>query len=447
MVDDALSNVPARGAPADFDAIVLGAGVSGLVSASLLSQHGTSRVLVVDAYGRVGGNHINIDHGEYTFDVGSFVFQDDSPLLQHFPELLPHYEPIVPSWGKLNPQGRITRYPFSIRDDLFAAGLGGCLAMLLSAARARLGGSDEIRTAADFARYWLGAKFLHRSGLRSYMERFCGMPIENIDRRFAEKRMMWIAEHGRLGEQARRLLRSVKTPTAPQVSNQQLVRPRAGFTELYGPAVERLERAGVTFLLGADLKGLAKVQESFILDVGEQQISAPRVISTIPVDHALELCRLTSGPSLPTVTLISLFFSFSGARGFDHSIMYNFSHSGAWKRLTMHSDFYGEVADREYFAVEVIASRVGNSTELAESDFREHVAANGLFDGELVLEGAHTLAHAYPIYTEGSADRADVAITNLRDFGVESFGRQGGFQYQPTARVSTQEAEAALARR
>ena len=35
-------------------------------------------------------------------------------------------------------------------------------------------------------------------------------------------------------------------------------------------------------------------------------------------------------------------------------------------------------------------------------------------------------------------------MAELREWGVESFGRQGGFQYQPTARVSTKEAEVAL---
>jgi hypothetical protein len=65
----------------------------------------------------------------------------------------------------------------------------------------------------------------------------------------------------------------------------------------------------------------------------------------------------------------------------------------------------------------------------------------------LQLEGSHTLQTAYPIYVEGAAQRADEAIQSLQHFGVESFGRQGGFDYQPTARVSTLQAEASLAPR
>jgi len=127
--------------------------------------------------------------------------------------------------------------------------------------------------------------------------------------------------------------------------------------------------------------------------------------------------------------------------------LYNFSHDGAWKRLTMYSDFYGRAAGREYFAVEVLADRAAHDVERAAVDFRAHTKANALFEGDLELIGSHLLRHAYPIYTEGSGDRAEAAIAQLRDFGLESFGRQGGFQYQPTARVSTLEAEAALRQR
>jgi hypothetical protein len=146
------------------------------------------------------------------------------------------------------------------------------------------------------------------------------------------------------------------------------------------------------------------------------------------------------------VPLIRLHLSLAGDRGFPQSVLYNFSHDGAWKRLTMHSDFYGKADGREYCSVEVIADRVAGSVEAAEKDFRGHTSANGLFDGDLRLEGCHVLPHAYPIYTERAGDRAARSIAALREFGVESFGRQGGFVYQPTARVSTLEAEAALRR-
>lgn len=428
------------GEPA-HDAIVLGAGMSGLVSASILLDQGSGRVVVIDEYDHVGGNHIDRTTGGYTFDVGSFIFQDDSPLLKHFPELLPLYVPIVPTWGKLNPQGVITRYPFSVRDDFLAAGPAECLWMLLSAATARLRRRRQ-RTAKDFAQYWIGSRLLHRSGLANYMARFCGLPPEQIDIVFARKRMLWISEHASV----RNVLRSVLRPPTDQGApvNRQLVRPREGFTTLYSPAVRHLENDGVTFSLGVAPRRIRRDDTgTFHVDVGDRQFSATRLVSTIPVDRACELAGMSRAP-LPTVTLISLFFSFTGERGFEQPILYNFDHTGAWKRLTVYSDFYGPHDGREFFAVEVIAGQVRESVEEAEADFRRHVSANRLFAGDLRLEGTHTLHNAYPIYTGGAATRAGESIAALRELGVESFGRQGAFEYQPTARVSTVQAEEAL---
>lgn len=329
-----------------YDAIILGAGISGLVAASILSKAGYERILVVDEYDHVGGNHIDRAVGDYTFDIGSFIFQDDSPLLAHFPEILALYVPIEPSWGRLNPQGVVTRYPISIRDDLVAAGPFEWTRVLLSVAFARVF-SRKLSNARDFAQYWIGARLVYRSGLGNYMKRFYGLPAEKIDIRFAEQRMLWIKEHASLKGAFRRWV----LPAPKSAPNQQLARPRKGFAHLYKPAVEGLKQKGVAFRLGAKMENLEKRGGAFLLTTDSNCVSATRIVSTIPLQHIQNLCGMTSENGLTTVTLITLFFSFSGNRGFNDSVLYNFSHGGSWKRLTVYSDFYGKQGGREFFAV------------------------------------------------------------------------------------------------
>ncbi len=426
----------------NYDVIVIGAGISGLVAASVLLKDGYRRVLVVDEYDHVGGNHIDYSVGGYTFDIGSFIFQDDSPLLAHLPEILPLYVPINPSWGRLNPQGMVTQYPISIRDDIIAAGPVEWVRILSSVLFARIF-RRRLRNARDFAQYWIGAYLLHRSGLGNYMKRFYGLSAEKIDLEFAQKRMLWIKEHASLRGAFRRWV----MPAPKSAPNQQLARPRGGFAHLYQGAVQRLERSGVTFFLGAKMQSLQKQDGVLFIDTEGRRVAASRVVSTIPLANIKKLCGLPSDEGLLTVTLISLFFSFSGDRGFKDPILYNFSHTGAWKRLTVYSDFYGRSDGREYFGVEVNADHVLGSVETAEHDFRQHTSANGLFTGDLRLEGSHIVSNAYPVYSDKADERAANAIAALRTLGIESFGRQGGFDYQPTARVSTLHAEAALARK
>jgi protoporphyrinogen oxidase len=426
----------------DYDALVLGAGISGLVAASVLLRQGCGNVLVVDEYEHLGGNHIDVTCGEFTFDIGSFIFQDDSPLLHHFPELLPHYVAIDPTFGRLNPQRVVTRYPISIEDDLLAGGPLELGRILASVAAGRL--FHRKRTdARTFARYWIGDRLLRRSGLEHYMQRFYGVPADQIDIRFAESRMLWIREHAMVSTHLRRLLQKSTGKTVGP-TNTQLARPREGFAPLYAAARLRLEQMGARFMLGTSLESLEKDGAGFTLTAGGGAVTADRVVSTIPIPQVEALCGLKTSPDLRTTTLLSLFFSFEGERGFPHSVLFNFSHGGAWKRLTMYSDIYGRVQGREYFAAEVNADGPEVDVAAAAEAFRRHATDNGVFTGDLRLEGSHALSTGYPIYTAGAGERAEEARKRLRVFGVESLGRQGGFDYQPTSRHSTLVAEGAL---
>jgi hypothetical protein len=422
------------------NAIVLGAGISGLVSASVLLKQGCGRVIIVDEYPHIGGNHIDWSSDGYTFDIGSIIFQDDSPLLKHFPELLEHYVPINPSWSRLTPQGIVTAYPLSVKDDILAAGPVEIAKILASVVYARVF-RRKMRNAKEFAQYWIGDRLLQRSGLDSYMMRFYGVPSDQIGIKLAKKRMLWISEHSSLWSVLARLAQPKRSPT-----NRQLARPREGDGQLYAVAAARLAERGGTIITHAKMLCLVNCGDYFCLTLDDKTILADRVISTIPIRRVETLCNLPASEMLETITLLTLYFSFAGERGFGEAILYNFSHKGAWKRLTVYSDFYGRCGNREYFAVEVISNHIQGSVEDAERDFRAHVAANQLFTGDLKLEGHQFLENAYPIY-KGQADlEASRAVKALKAVGIESFGRQGGFNYQPTARVSTLEAEAALQR-
>lgn len=428
--------------PNQYEAIVLGAGVTGLVSASVLKEQGCDNILVLDEYSHVGGNHIDRAIGGYTFDIGSLIFQDDSPFAVRFPELLENYVEVDPAWARLNPRGAITAYPFSVRDDIIAPGPIEWVRIGASLIWSRLTLRRQ-RNARDFAFFWIGARLARGSGLIHYMERFCGLPAEQIDLTFAKSRMMWIAEHARIKKQLRAFINARRTQATETRTNQQLARPREGFESLYEPVVRRLAQAEVDFELGVSLIGIEKQPDGFVVRTSNGEKTAGRIISTVPIDRALQLAGISSEP-LPTVTLVSLFYSFSGNRGFDVPILYNFSETGTWKRLTVYSDFYGVHDGREYFGVEVVDTTGTPNAEDAAAAFRKHTEENGLFSGDLRLEGDNTLANAYPIFTQGSGERAQEAIDILRSFGIESFGRQGGFEYQPTARTSTLKAEASL---
>src|SRR5260370_27359639 len=112
------------------------------------------------------------------------------------------------------------------------------------------------------------------------MKRCCGLSAEKIDMEFAQKRMLWIKEHASLRGAFRRWV----MPAPKSAPNQQLARPRGGFAHLYQGAVQRLERSGVTFFLGAKMQSQQKQDGVLFLCTEGPPAAAIRAVSTNPLD-------------------------------------------------------------------------------------------------------------------------------------------------------------------
>ncbi|MEZ5855985.1 MAG: hypothetical protein R3D67_15035 [Hyphomicrobiaceae bacterium] len=153
----------------------------------------------------------------------------------------------------------------------------------------------------------------------------------------------------------------------------------------------------------------------------------------MPVKQMCAHFEIPAGNELECVDLFTLFVSFEGDRGFDANILYNWSRRGRWKRLTMHSDYYGKRAGRAYANVEIpLFRKAPESAEAMFSDFAEAVRDYGLFQGDLRLEGHSLVQNAYPANTLGASAKAAAAIAALKQLGVQTVGRQGRFDYLPT---------------
>jgi protoporphyrinogen oxidase len=312
-----------------WDAIILGAGISGLVSANILHRQGLKRILVIDEYDWIGGNHIHCHIGPYTFDIGALIFQDTSPLLGHFPELRQIYHPVTIVSGRIAPDGSQRHYPFSFRDEILAAGLLEWIKLLASVIWARLPPAS-INNAEEYSRYWLGRRLYEKSGLSNYIERFHGATPSEIEKVFAEKRMSAVANSASIRKQLGRMLNSKKLADAPR----QYVRPRDGFDKLYQKAAESLRRKGTSFALGKELCAVSREGKWLRVKATELDAISPRVIVTIPLEKTLQLCGFSRPNNLPTAMLVSLFLSFAGQRSFESNILFNFSNRGRWKRIT-----------------------------------------------------------------------------------------------------------------
>lgn len=413
--------------------VVLGGGVSGLVAADILAQAG-QQVVILEPYDRLGGNQRSLNIGPYTFDIGSFIFFAGSPFFRRFPGAEAVCHPAQIAVDRVTPQGRISRYPFSIVDDLVRRGPIEIALTFLSLGYGRVRHRRPV-SAGSFARYHLGERLFAQSGLRAYIQRLCGIPADEVDYRFAEKRMNWIAQAVSVGPLTNRLRRFGKAPVAgPAV----LVRPRDGFERLFDQVGAQLRAGGVQIHLGSTLQKIEAQGGGFVVTTSRGVFAASRIISSLPLTVTADACGIETGEQIRSLPLLSLFVAFTGDLGFKSEVLYNFSDIGSWKRLTVHSRIYGRADDRDYLSVEVPLA-LGPSDANAEfTAFLAFMEDHGLMTGEAELVGHELTDFAYPTYAHGSIDASEALIDQIEQTGVEMLGRQGRFDYIPTASKATQ---------
>lgn len=423
------------------DVIVLGAGVAGLTVAHTLLRE-TASILCLESFDRVGGNHRSYNIGDYTFDIGSIVLDGNAPLFSYFAGVRDMCVPFNLDIQRVAPGGHVRGYPFEIGEAF-----GGNPLTALANAASLLAGrlvSGVPKNVEDYCIHVIGRRLYEGLGLRTYVERFHGLPADVIDVRFAEQRMQFVTREARLGHVVAQVARAARDRLAGRTRGRSqfaaLVRPRAGFEALYGAVRDSLAQRGARFGFSVVPQRIRKRDGRFEVETDCGVFSADRIVSTLPINIALELIGACPEYRLLSTSLLTLFVSFSGARGFAAPVLYNFDAAGSWKRLTMHSDAYGRVGGREYFSLEFpfTASDIAKP-EAAFEQFRQHVQPRGVFVGDLALEGSELTRNAYPVYVLGSNEALCRAMHAIEDFGIETVGRQGRFDYLPTiSRVMAQ---------
>jgi protoporphyrinogen oxidase len=306
-----------------------------------------------------------------------------------------------------------------------------------SLVKARLSKRD-IRSAADFARFHMGSRLYERTGLRTYLDRFYGLSGEEVSLAFAERRMAWLIKYGSARYWLSRGLRaaSVRMGKRAPPALKAYARPPEGFERYYGRIGECLTNKGVDIRLSASVRSIDAAEHGHVVHTEAGSFLAGRLISTMPVAMTARWAGLPVADSLASLNLTTLFCSYAGPSPFDGTVLYNFHPEGIWKRLTMHSAYYGLVDGRSYFAVECTHLAENLSADSLFDDFASHVHKLRIFDGDLRLEGSMTLAHAYPVYRHGFEAALRPLINELNSRGIEPLGRQGRFDYIPSSAMA-----------
>ena len=394
---------------------------------------------MLDDYPTPGGNHISRDLNGFTFDIGSIFFFPDNPQFKMFPDSKENFVPADLRMSRVTPQGQVQAYPLSFQAEILKRPWV-LIRVVLSLAFNRCF-SGPGTNAESHAIHHIGGYLYRRSGLRNYLLRFYGIDPKQISLQFVNRRMN-LANLSSLRKAMQDLLgRMTRTRGAAADSKSwALARPVEGFPAHYEKVADALRAAGVEIRCAAGLKSVRKVQDEFETGTAHGTFFAKRVINTLPLKTVINLLGKPDAVEIASTKLCTLCCSFSGIRGFGTVVLYNFDDKGAWKRLTMHSDYYGKRSGREFFCVEITLRDQRPEPRSLFDDFVAHTRQLGLFQGDLRLEGNMDLEFAYPICDMQAEERRLRLIELLAQFGIETIGRQGLFEYIPHSSIAIEAA-------
>ena len=408
---------------------ILGAGPAGLSAAKYLANRGIVAE-IFEKSNRTGGLHRSVEIDGLHYDVGTFVFVEHHELLQAFPMLRELMVPINYTPRSITPNGSVDLYPFTlgryIKDHGWLTTARGLADLLVAKLRYR-----NFQTVSEFAYYYMGKQIYHQSGLKDYIYRLHGAHDDELDIEFAKHRMTQVSAMSFRNQIAKKWRQTTRKLTGKKIRRlkDRFARPASGFEPFYHRVQQDLESQGVPIHFNTSVDNIHRSGDGFTLKINGTERHFDRVISTLPLPVALRLCNLPTADVSETRSLMTLFYRANMKLG--APVIFNFTPESEWKRITVFSKFYGMPQDgRDYLSVEITGDE--DSDEIVNrcrEDFEAHAREVGLFEGTPEFVGHHYTPFAYPVYRKGITEQLENDKQRLAEFGIDSIGRHGNFEY------------------
>ncbi|MBC8145434.1 MAG: FAD-dependent oxidoreductase [bacterium] len=422
---------------------ILGGGVAGCVLARQLSNAPDLDIDIIERETRLGGLHRTHIADGLPFDIGAFVFDAGNPLFTSFPGLVDLFRQVEHRASTITPRGAIDIYPISfhgyMRDHSFIDATLAAANLLFDKAR-----YHQRDTLPSFIRYYVGDTLYRESGLKNYVERFYMMSEDEIDIAFARQRLATMADAASLRGNVTRLARRM-TGRHDSTPWQCYVRPPEGFDVAYGFVAEQLRQCGVRLRMDTTVKTIKRSGSGFVIGANGSDEYYDRVIATIPITSLVESLGIVAEP-VEHMSLLSLFFRFSGEITEPGHYFVNFTSHPSWKRLVVFSRYYGTVDGDHYFTVEC-TRRNPTAQDLATTsiDVAEHLRTLAFLDGNAQYVGGSITPNAYPLLRRGHVEKLAAIKRAVEEQGIELIGRQATFRHQSSQQVGV-DAQLAAAR-
>ena len=422
------------------DAIIIGAGVTGLVAALRLREANLDsirEIVVLEKQSVPGGLLQSTTQDGYWWDNGAFSFNRSNYLVNLFPDI---FKKIEDKSVKVRYKADFHKYPFSLPDYIKSQSTYAIVktAMSYICACVRSCFCSKPANLHDWLRCGLPDRLLSEIQLDTYLKKTQGTDTINLSPSLGERRLKGVRNSGRPGWLIKRIFRNVYSskpikkkprwhPFEPGVGA--IARKLAQHCEdrniriVYNTAVQKIENKPVTKIYCDG-------------NHGRDCYQAPHVISTMPLNELVEAlvpqvtdeCR-SFAKSLSFMDMQVVLFVINRPAIMNKCLtVYSFEEHHKWKRLVARSLQNGLSS----ILVEVPFDP-GNGEpahDIIDRVSNDLTAELGLFEPDEILFKHMTVVHnAYPVYKIGFESKVAAIIQEIESDRFVTAGRQGLFQW------------------
>lgn len=419
--------------------IVLGAGLSGLSAADLLSEKGIE-VIVIERENHPGGLAATFRRNGFHYDCGPHRFHTRKPeLLEYVSKLLPGELIELERLSRIRLLDRYFHYPLSLGDVLKQMPLHKGAGMMASYVGERFRNIIAPRDEYNF-KSWVIKRFgkkLYNLYFGPYTEKLWGCPSTELSVDWASQR---ITVPGLTG-----LVKATLFPSKEEIRS--LVStfhyPRGGIGRICEVLAERFVSREGKIHYGTEPLSIKKnLKSGFTIDTVQGKITVDNIVNTIPVNDYVRLLgdllsedvhRASENLHFRSIVFMTVRLR-NRIQVRDHWI-YTPEEYYLFNRLSIPENFDPDCSDTGSQVVFEFTCSEGDDIWCGRSDLLESAISGGeklgLFSPDDVLDSAITRqAHAYPIYDLAYASNTSIVLDALHELeGSVTCGRQGLFRY------------------
>ena len=399
---------------------ILGAGITGLVSAYYLSKN--YNVILFEKDGFIGGTAGSFDYKDFKLDYGPHKIYTELPgILEEIQKVCP----LIRVKKKNSIYLNNTYFDFPLKmgqiatkmpSTAFKAGMD-----ILSKPFKKL--PDD-----SYQNYLLNrfGKTLYNLSFKDYANKIWGTNPEELDAELARRR---VAISGIF-----QLIKSVLFKDTKQISAEYFYYPEKGMNELIKNLARKIIENKGKIIINQEIDEVSmKNNKIEFIRFGKNMIKPDYVISTIPLDALAEIVKI-NGSKLPKLNLTYqnlkiIYFILKKQKALNDCWIFFPEKKFIFQRVSEQKAFSESTCPKDKTAIMV------ETTQELSKDLINQII--GQLEQVKILQGSEieeyffkTLNKAYPVYKKGFAENLNSFINKVES--VDNFyllGRQGLFNY------------------